>query len=95
MKTVWLVNADRYGDESRAKSKDGKLFGIIETTELLIEEYEACEIKPEIKVVAIGLGHALSDFLTHSREIPHTRIEGIIHRVGSADVIKYREEEII
>jgi len=93
MKTVWLVSADRYGNESRAKTEDGKLYSIIETTKLLIEEYEACEIKPEIKVVAIGFGHALSDFLTH-KEIPHTRIEGIIHRVGGADVIKYREEEI-
>jgi len=92
MKTVWLVNLDRYGNESRAKSKDGKLFGIIETTDLLIEEYQACKIKPEIKVVAIGFGHALSDFLTH-KEIPHTRIEGIIHRVGSADVVKYKEVE--
>jgi len=91
MKTIWQVNVDRYGDESRAKSEDGKLHSVIETADLLIEEYKACKIKPEIEVIAIGFGWALSDFLTHN-EIPHTRIEGIIHRVGSADIIKYRRK---
>ena len=89
MKTVWLVSVDRYGDESRAKSEDGRIFSVVQTADLLIEEYKACKTKPEIEVVACGLGQALSDYLK-DRWIPHVIIRATIARIGSADIIKYR-----
>jgi len=92
MKTIWQVNVDRYADESRAKSEDGGLFSIVATAEELIERYKRAKIKPELQVVDIGLGSALSDYLKDMK-IPHTAIRGIIMRVGGADVIMYKGEE--
>jgi len=89
-KTIWQINVDRYGDESRAKG--GKLFSVGETADLLIELYRQQMVKPEIHVVAIGFGLGLSDYLEY-KEIPHKRIKGSIVRIGSADLIKYRREE--
>lgn len=92
MKTVWQVNADRYGDESRAKSEDGRIFSVVQTADLLIEKYKVCEIKPEIEVVAWGIGRALADYL-RGKGVPCTTMKVLISRVGSADVISYRKEE--
>jgi len=92
MKTVWQVNVDRYGNESKAKSEDGRVFSVIQTADLLIEKYKACETKPEIEVVAWGVGWALIDYLK-DKGVPCTVIEVHISRIGSADVIKYRKEE--
>lgn len=89
MKTVWLIHVDRYGDESRAKS--GYIRSIVDTAKMIVREYKFQEIKPEIQVVAVGLGLALSDYLSHQK-VPHTQIGEIISRIGSADIIKYREE---
>lgn len=91
MKTVWTVVLDRYGDESKAKSHDGKLFSVIETAELLIKKYNEQEIKPELKVVTIGTGAALADYLA-SKGIPTIRVIPLLSRIGSADVYKHRED---
>ena len=84
MKTVWLINVDRYGDETRAKG--GRVSSVVHIGERIIEEYRDKVDKPEIVVVAIGLGMALSDYLV-DKKIPHKTIRGLIHRLDGADII--------
>jgi hypothetical protein len=90
MTTVWRITLDRYSDESRAKSCDGKVYSVVETAELLIQKYKDSKYKPKIEVVIIGIGAALSDYLT-DKKIPHTEVNGLISRIGSADVLKCKE----
>jgi len=91
MKTVWTIVLDRYGDKSKAKSLNGKLFSVIETAELLIKEYNGQGTKPELRVVAFGPGAGLADYLT-SKEIPVIEVLPYRSRIGGADVYKYRED---
>ena len=87
MTTIWRVDIDRYGDECKAKSD--RLYSIIETADMLIEEYKEQRLLPKLEIVIIGIGAALSDYLT-DKKIPHTEIKGLVHRVGCADVFKYK-----
>lgn len=89
MKTIWQVNLDSFAGETLAKS--GELFSVLQTARLIIEKYKAQEIKPEVEVVTIGLGIVLSDYLT-DEGILHTKVGGLLSRVGGADIIKYRRE---
>ncbi len=93
METVWQINTDRYGDESRAKS--GILYSIAETAELLIDAYAKAGsqgIKPKIVIVSAGLGIALYDYL-QDKEIPCVKLDVIISRLGSADILKYKARD--
>lgn len=85
MKVKWVVVMDRYGDESRAKS--GCAHTVVETGDMLIMKYEEQFIKPDIEIVGVGCGHALSAYLT-DKGVPHTVSEVVLSRVGSADVYK-------
>jgi len=91
MKVIWQVELDRYSDESMAKDPDGLSYSLMETAEIFIEEYNRQRIKPEIQVISIGLGAGFCDILK-DRKIPHKEIKGILHRVGSADIIKIKGE---
>lgn len=85
MKVKWLVILDRYAEESRAKS--GCVHTVVETGDMLIKRYGEEMIKPEIEIVGVGMGHALSAYLT-DRGVPHTVKECLLTRVGSADIYK-------
>jgi len=73
---IWRVKLDQYGNES-----------IVETCNILIEKYNRQTIKPELEVIDIGLGIALSDML-EDRKIPFKRIAGVHMRIGSADIFE-------
>lgn len=92
MGTIWRITLDRFGDESRTKLEQGKAFSVIETGDLLVKEYKEQKYMPKLEVDCIGYGMALSDYLTE-KKIPHTKIMGSLHRVGSADVFKKKEKE--
>ena len=85
IKFIWRIKLDQYGDESIAKS--GSLYSIVETCDILIEKYNRRAIKPELEVIDIGLGIALSDML-EDRKIPFKRVAGSHMRIGSADVLE-------
>jgi len=87
--TVWRIVLDRYGDEQRAKSKNGIIYSVLETGEIIAQEYDNAKIKPEIEVVAVGMGMALADYLI-AHEIPVTKLTPLLHRTGGADVYKSR-----
>ena len=97
--TIWRITLDRFANESLAKSGEffitietaDEFFSVIETADLLIKKYKNQVPKPKIEVDTIGLGMALSEYLTINK-IPHTRRKGILTRIGNADVLKYRGE---
>lgn len=85
MQVKWLVVLDRYAEESRAKS--GCVHTAVETGDMLIRKYQEAVIKPVIEIAGVGMGHALSAYLTDC-QIPHTVKECVLTRVGSADIYK-------
>ena len=85
MQVKWRVILDRYSEESRAKS--GCVHTVVETGDMLIRKYEEEVIKPEIEIAGVGMGHALSAYLT-DKGFPHTVKECLLNRVGSADIYK-------
>jgi len=91
-KVIWLVQMDRFANESRAKSEEGRLFSVIETADLLIREYEKQKKKPEIQVPFVGIGIALFGYLKE-KKIPCIAIyPALISRIGGADILKYKEK---
>ncbi len=75
-KFIWRVKLDQYGDES-----------LVETCDILIEKYNRQTIKPELEIIDIGLGRALSDML-EDREILFKRIAGSYMRIGRAVILE-------
>lgn len=91
MKEIWLIDLDRYGDESRAKSFPPKVYSMMETARLIKKKYDSMKIKPEIEVIAIGLGLGLSDAL-EGMGIPHKCRTGLLKRIGSADIYSFAKK---
>lgn len=85
---VWIICLDRYGDESNAKSD--KVFSVTETGDEIIEAIKKQTVKPIVEIMAIGLGLALSDYLTE-QGIEHICKIGLLARIGSADVYKFKD----
>lgn len=87
MLQVWRICLDRYEDESRAKSIDGRIYSVIETAKLIYDKYLQTRIKPQIIVEMVGIGAALYDYL-RSKDIPVISSYSLCSRVGSADIYK-------
>ena len=89
MKQIWRIELDRYSDESRAKS--GRIFSLLETSNLIFEAYQGQKNKPKLEIVVIGVGMALADIL-EDRKIPLKRVKGLLTRIGGADIFKYKSK---
>ena len=91
MNVIWLIDLDRYGNESRAKDSMGKVYSVVETADLLIEKLKNTSYIPEIHIISVGIGRAFSDYLKH-KGVKHKRIDSLLMRIGSADIHKFKNE---
>lgn len=91
MREVWNVILDRYVLEAVAKG--GSQYSIIETAEMIMEEYRKALSNPYrrasgpplVRVRDSGYGIALADYL-ESRNFLFLRVPSKVKRVGSADI---------
>jgi len=91
MKTTWIIDLDRYGDESKSKSLNGETYSLKETADMLIAKLETLTYKPELIVLGCGIGIGLSDYLT-AKKIEHKLIKSVVMRLGSADIHKFARD---
>lgn len=80
-----VIIADRFGDESRAKSQGRQCFSLEDTADMIAAEYAKLESKPIVEVFPVGAASALVHLLS-SKGVPVKAPSASIKRIGSADV---------